>query len=81
MSSSHPDFFYTFVLMQKLLLILLCLPLMNIAQQMNTGGGQYNLYNHVFDYLFNQCVMHTCINTSAMVLGTNSDDVLAHQDN
>ena len=32
--------------MIKLLLILLLFPLINIAQDIDGGGGEYNLYNH-----------------------------------
>ena len=32
--------------MRKLLLILLCLPLINIAQDIDGGGGEYNLPNN-----------------------------------
>ena len=39
-------FFSTFVTMKKLLLILFLLPLVNIAQNMHSGGGEYNLDSH-----------------------------------
>ena len=32
--------------MKKLILILLLFPLINIAQDIDSGGGEYNLYNH-----------------------------------
>ena len=32
--------------MKKLLLILLLFPLINIAQDIGSGGREYNLYNH-----------------------------------
>ena len=32
--------------MNKLLFILLFFPFINIAQDIDAGGGEYNLYNH-----------------------------------
>ena len=86
MSSSHPDFFYTFVAMKKILLLLLCVPLIGFGQQTYVPDDDFeqHLINEGYDNVLDDFVQTSAIDTvSELHLGffiSNISDLTGIED-